>query len=65
MVPRFHLVPAVALPAEPPPSRPTEWLAGFAWRLMSWRRRARFARAFRGFDAHQLRDLGLNPLDQW
>jgi uncharacterized protein YjiS (DUF1127 family) len=65
MVPRLHLVTAVALPAEPPPSRPAGWLAGIAWRLASWHRRARFTRAFRGFDAHQLRDLGLNSLDQW
>jgi uncharacterized protein YjiS (DUF1127 family) len=65
MVPRLHLVTAAALPAEPPPVHPTGWLTGIAWQLVSWRRRVRFARAFRGFDAHQLRDLGLNPLDQW
>ena len=39
--------------------------AAIAWRLVSWHRRSRVARRFRGFDAHQLRDLGLNPLDQW
>ncbi len=54
-----------------PASRSTEWtakpglLASVALTLSSWRRRKRRIRAFRGFDRHQLRDLGLNPLDQW
>lgn len=39
--------------------------AAFAWRLVSWHRRVLGTRRFRGFDAHQLRDLGLNSLDQW
>ena len=40
-------------------------LAELAIRLAAWRRRAKRARAFRGFDRHQLRDLGLNHFDQW
>jgi uncharacterized protein YjiS (DUF1127 family) len=51
--------------AEPAVAHPVGWLAGIAGRLVSWRRRVRFARRFRGFAPHQLRDLGLNPLDQW
>jgi len=65
MVPLVDLVRAAATPAEPPPVRPAGRLAGIVGRLASWRRRVRFARRFRGFDAHQLRDLGLNTLDQW
>jgi uncharacterized protein YjiS (DUF1127 family) len=40
-------------------------LASLATRLATWRRRTRQARAFRSLDQHQLRDLGLNHLDQW
>jgi uncharacterized protein YjiS (DUF1127 family) len=40
-------------------------LVALATRLVTWRRRAQQARDFRGFDRHQLRDLGLNHFDQW
>jgi uncharacterized protein YjiS (DUF1127 family) len=40
-------------------------LASVATRLTAWRRRAKQARDFRGFDQRQLRDLGLNHFDQW
>jgi uncharacterized protein YjiS (DUF1127 family) len=65
MIPRVVFVRAAATPAEPAPVRPAGRLAGLVARLTSWHRRVRFARRFRGFDAHQLRDLGLNRLDQW
>jgi len=65
MIPRLDLVPAFATPAEPAPLHLGGRLADIAGRLAAWRRRVRFAQRFRGFDAYQLRDLGLNPLDQW
>ncbi|MBV8169276.1 MAG: hypothetical protein JO021_20955 [Alphaproteobacteria bacterium] len=52
-----------ALPAKTDDSSPS--LASLAIRLAAWRRRAKQTRAFRGFDQHQLRDLGLNHFDQW
>lgn len=55
------LTPSTATGANSSASR----LAGMALALVLWRRRARQARGFRGFDKHQLRDLGLSPFDQW
>jgi uncharacterized protein YjiS (DUF1127 family) len=65
MIPRLDLVPAFALPAPSAPLPLAGRLAEIAGRLAAWRRRVRVAQRFRGFDRHQLRDLGLNPLDQW
>jgi uncharacterized protein YjiS (DUF1127 family) len=53
--------PPPLLPAAPPPG----WLATLAERLAAWRRRSRRLRGFRGFDRRQLRDLGIEPFDQW
>jgi hypothetical protein len=55
--------PAAAHPT--PGLPPAGLLAELALKLSDWRRRARYAREFRGFDRRQLRDLGLNHLDQW
>ena len=44
---------------------PAGLLAELTLRITDWRKRARYARTFRGLDRRQLRDLGLNPLDQW
>jgi uncharacterized protein YjiS (DUF1127 family) len=44
---------------------PAGLLSDLASQFVSWRQRARHAREFRGFDPHQLRDLGLSPFDQW
>jgi uncharacterized protein YjiS (DUF1127 family) len=57
--------PAAADRLPRPDVAPTGLLAELALRLSEWRRRARYARAFRGFDRRQLRDLGLSPFDQW
>jgi hypothetical protein len=53
-----------SLPSAAPETMPGGLLAA-ALDLMSRRRRARSTFAFRGFDRHQLRDLGLNAIDQW
>jgi len=50
------------LPAGAEP--PTGLLAGLFFLLAS-RRRARDPRSYRGFDRHQLRDLGITPVDLW
>jgi uncharacterized protein YjiS (DUF1127 family) len=55
--------PAVVPPT--PGSPPAGLIAELALKLSDWRRRARYAREFRGFDRRQLRDLGLSPFDQW
>lgn len=39
------------------------WLAALMTRLTAWRRRIRLTRAYRGFDRHQRRDLGIETLD--
>jgi len=52
------------MPSTAPETSPTG-LLGMALNLMSHRRRARVSRDFRGFDRHQLRDLGITPLDLW
>jgi hypothetical protein len=46
--------------AEPPTGR----FAGI-FHLLAPRRRARGAQPWRGFDRHQLRDLGISHLDLW
>ncbi|MBI3512889.1 MAG: DUF1127 domain-containing protein [Proteobacteria bacterium] len=58
-------IPAPAPSAPRNDGPPAGLLAGLALRLSDWRRRARYARAFRGFDDRQLRDLGLSPFDQF
>ncbi len=60
---RLAPIPAPSTPSHGAP--PAGLLAGLALRLLDWRRRARYAREFRGFDRRQLRDLGLSPFDQW
>jgi uncharacterized protein YjiS (DUF1127 family) len=56
-------VPAPIMPTDD--DAPSSLIGALATRLTEWRRRAKQARAFRGFDRHQLRDLGINHFDQW
>jgi uncharacterized protein YjiS (DUF1127 family) len=52
--------------ASVPPQPSAASLVGrLALRLSAWHKRTRYARNFRGLDDRQLRDLGLNSLDQW
>ncbi len=55
------VVPSTPAPATPPAGM----LAEMALAVAAWRRRVRHTATFRGFHKYQLRDLGLNPLDQW
>ena len=55
--------PTRELAGQMPPSAGT--FAELALALSAWCRRTRHLATFRGFDKHQLRDLGLSPLDQW